>query len=194
MSLESMHTPSFDVGGAQKFLSFAIQFTPQYGDTFMEVLRIEVLAQVFIPRVLILMGLPVEPFWQFLTTDLEADIAQLTTSPAAMYALTLLNFPPPTSRRRRKWTSNARPDIGSKVSLPLMELIGAPAASSDREWRVTLIKAILNHKLPIQVSLRKISRLFLKNLDRRCVNADPNYGVGWFFCRKEGHGFTPPDS
>eukprot|EP00606_Chrysophyceae_sp_TOSAG23-5_P001046 GSChrysophyteH2.ASY1.ANO1.119.1 assembled CDS len=41
----------FDLGGAQKFLGFAIQFTPQYGDTFLELLRVEVLAQVILPRV-----------------------------------------------------------------------------------------------------------------------------------------------
>ena len=182
--LNPMHVASFDPGGAQKFLSFAIQFTPQYGDTFIEVLRVEVLAQIFLPRVLALMGLPVEPFLaNFLTTDLEADMAHLTTSSAAMYALTLLNSPPPHSARYRKWTSN-KSEIGSKLSLPLIDLIGAPAASSDREWRVSIIRAILDHQLSLHISEEDFSRLFLKNLYRRCVNADPNYGVGWFFCRK----------
>ena len=170
--LNPMHLSSFDVGNAQKFLSFAIQFTPQFGDTFMEVLRIEVIAQIFIPRILVIMGLPVEPFLtNFLSTDLESDIAQLITSSAAIYALTLLNSPPPNSVRRRRWTSN-KVEVGSKASLPVMDLIGAPADPPDREWRISAIRAILNHQLSLHVSQEDFSRLFLKNLDRRCVNAD----------------------
>ena len=60
--LNPMLTASFDVGMAQRFLSFAIQFTPQYGDTFIEELRIEIICQIFIPKVLCLLGLPIAPF------------------------------------------------------------------------------------------------------------------------------------
>lgn len=38
----SRHTNNryYDLGKAQKYLEFAIQFTPQYGDSFLELLRL----------------------------------------------------------------------------------------------------------------------------------------------------------
>ena len=30
----------FDLGQAHKYLEFAIQFTPQYGDSFLEIIRV----------------------------------------------------------------------------------------------------------------------------------------------------------
>jgi tetratricopeptide (TPR) repeat protein len=39
----------FDMSTAGTYLDFAIQFTPQYGDSFMECLRLELLAQVLLP-------------------------------------------------------------------------------------------------------------------------------------------------
>jgi la-related protein 1 len=38
----------FDLGTAQKSFSFAIQFTPQYGDTFIEYLRLELICHVIL--------------------------------------------------------------------------------------------------------------------------------------------------
>jgi la-related protein 1 len=37
---------NFDLGTAQQYLNFAIQFTPQYGDSFIEYLRLEIMTQV----------------------------------------------------------------------------------------------------------------------------------------------------
>jgi len=38
--------PTFDVGVARRYLSFAIQFTPQYGDSFLECMRMSLLQSV----------------------------------------------------------------------------------------------------------------------------------------------------
>ncbi len=38
----------FDMAAAQQSFAFAIQFTPQYGDTFIELLRLELLSQVIL--------------------------------------------------------------------------------------------------------------------------------------------------
>jgi tetratricopeptide (TPR) repeat protein len=72
----------FDLGLAQTQLSFAIQFTPQYGDTFIEYLRLEVLTQVLLPRVLAILGLPVGPFIaQFVNNDRESDSSTALLQP-----------------------------------------------------------------------------------------------------------------
>jgi tetratricopeptide (TPR) repeat protein len=64
----------FDLGKAQKYLSFSIQFTPQYGDSFIEYIRLEMLTQVFLPRVLLLLGVPVPYFFNLLENfDHESD-------------------------------------------------------------------------------------------------------------------------
>ena len=77
--LNPLQTHSFDLGRAQKYLGFAIQFTPQYGDTFIEYLRLELVCQVILPRVLAKLGIPLKPFLlRFLCCDEEADTAALT--------------------------------------------------------------------------------------------------------------------
>jgi tetratricopeptide (TPR) repeat protein len=64
----------FDLGKAQKYLSFSIQFTPQYGDSFIEYIRLEMLTQILLPRVLFLLGVPVNFFFSLLDNfDLESD-------------------------------------------------------------------------------------------------------------------------
>jgi len=69
---------SFDLSKAQRYLDFAIKFTPQYGDTFIEYLRVELLVQVVLPVVLGKLGIAVEPFLRrFLCADPEADTSIL---------------------------------------------------------------------------------------------------------------------
>ncbi len=65
---------SFDLSSAQRNLNFAIQFTPQYGDTFVEYMKLELICQTLLPRVLSLLGIPFIPFVrQFLSNDPESD-------------------------------------------------------------------------------------------------------------------------
>lgn len=72
--LNPLSTKYFDLGKAQKYLSFSIQFTPQYGDSFIEYIRLEMLTQVFLPRVLVLLGVPVPYFFSLLDNfDPESD-------------------------------------------------------------------------------------------------------------------------
>jgi la-related protein 1 len=69
---------SFDLSEAQRALSFAAQFTPQYGDTFIEYARLEMLCQVLLPQVLGLLRMPVQTFLQSrLSEDLDADLVDL---------------------------------------------------------------------------------------------------------------------
>ena len=72
--LNPLHISSFNLTNAIKFLSFAVQFTPQYGDTFIEYLRLELIIQIILPRVLNLLCMPIVPFFKkYLCADVEAD-------------------------------------------------------------------------------------------------------------------------
>lgn len=65
---------SFDLTLAQRHLCFAAQFTPQYGDTFLELLRLETLTQILLPIVLKSLQIPVKWFMAtFLSEDDESD-------------------------------------------------------------------------------------------------------------------------
>ena len=71
----------FDLCEAQRDLNFAIQFTPQYGDTFIEILRLEILSQIFLPKVLSVLGIPFRQFVNaFLSEDPESDILTVANS------------------------------------------------------------------------------------------------------------------
>ena len=80
--LNPLSVHCFDLSQAQRSLCFAIQFTPQYGDTFIEYVRLEMLCQVILPTVLELLGVPVIPFVQaYLYEDSESDIVEITRDP-----------------------------------------------------------------------------------------------------------------
>lgn len=77
-SLNPMNASVFDLGKSQQYLYFAIQFTPQYGDTFIEYLRLEMICQVFLPLILKRLGLPLTSFLTtFLSQDPEADTIEM---------------------------------------------------------------------------------------------------------------------
>lgn len=72
--LNPLSVEHFDLIKAQKYLSFAIQFTPQYGDSFIEYIRLELLIQVVLPRVLDLMGVSWATFLKCVEAlDQESD-------------------------------------------------------------------------------------------------------------------------
>lgn len=74
-SLNPLNTRSFDLGQSLRSLCFANQFTPQYGDTFIEYIRVELLAQVLLPRVLDALDLPLLSFLQaHLAEDEQSDL------------------------------------------------------------------------------------------------------------------------
>lgn len=77
--LNPLSAHCFDLSQAQRSLCFAIQFTPQYGDSFVEYVRLEMLCQVLLPRVLEVLGLPVVEFVRtFLSEDPESDLVEIT--------------------------------------------------------------------------------------------------------------------
>jgi hypothetical protein len=73
--LNPLNTNQFDLSQAQRSLSFAVQFTPQYGDTFIEWIRLEMICQLLLPKILDILKIPFFNFInEFLSEDLESDI------------------------------------------------------------------------------------------------------------------------
>lgn len=79
--LNPLNAAQFDLCQAQRSLCFAIQFTPQYGDSFIEYIRLEMISQVLLPKVLDALGLPYLPFLKkYLSVDLESDAQDINRS------------------------------------------------------------------------------------------------------------------
>eukprot|EP00624_Nannochloropsis_granulata_P001101 evm.model.NODE_14951_length_11981_cov_14.120358.2 len=121
---------NFDLNLAEKYLDFAIQFTPQYGDSFLELLRMVLLRQVVGPVAdRIIAGWSKE--------DPEGRVPEGTTAAAAAAAA-----------------------AGGRGAI-------AAAGISAEERSVEAFMATDT-----------------EDLELRCSNADPNYGLFWFHCRE----------
>lgn len=131
---------TFDVDRARRHLHFATKFTPQYGDSFVEGIRLEVVDKWLSP---------ISDFvWQKTNAGLCQGIHE------------------------------------GKLRSYVLEMADVLfIASSDDE-----ISATSPHRQLIQ-GVRKRFKNFhsctnLSDLRLACVNADPNYGSLWFFCRR----------
>jgi hypothetical protein len=146
--MNPLHLNSFDLSSAQKFLSFAVQFTPQYGDTFLELLRLEMLLQVILPRVLNILGMPIVPFFkEHLGHDVDADSVSVLS------------------------------DFGWLQTVLLEEehgmcVMSVPGVASERKTRRANIAALHSMHLDIGHHVEAYRNLQLKNLSRRyeCVS------------------------
>lgn len=139
---------NFDLTEAQRTLSYAILFTPQYGDSFIEYVRLEIISQVILPCVLRSVGIPVTMFMsQVLDKDVESDSYGLYR------------------------------DCQSK-KCPVSSMIYV-----NRDHRQGVLRAIQDLKHHLSCCVSDYDKVILDNLNRRCANADPNYGTAWFYCR-----------
>eukprot|EP00949_MAST-11_sp_MAST-11-sp1_P002065 g2065.t1 len=101
----------FDLERAKKYLDFSVQFTPQYGDSFLELMRLRML------------------------------------------------------KKMMKVVEATRGEMGEVCSL--YDVIQATVELWKRDGRHLL---------------REIK---LDDVRRRCLNADPNYGTIWFYCKRQ---------
>jgi tetratricopeptide (TPR) repeat protein len=86
--MNPMNISTFDLSLAQKYLAFAIQFTPQYGDAFIEYIRWEMLSQTLLPRILNGLNLQIKDFYErFLAHDAESDTPDLAGASTSADAL-----------------------------------------------------------------------------------------------------------
>jgi hypothetical protein len=79
--LNPLQVDSFDLAKAFRALNFAINFTPQYGDTFIEYLRAEMLSTCILPVVCQAVGLDCCAIAQrFLCCDEDSDLTHFMQS------------------------------------------------------------------------------------------------------------------
>ena len=139
----------------------------QYGDTFVEILRLEMLVQVVLPRVLIVLGYPVVPFLKrFLQEDVECDCVELMKDYGWLHSVCN--------------TDHAR---AHRAALPLVYPV--PATEGQREARRADMRAMDSLRYDIGHCVEAYQSTVVKSLARRCTNSDPNYGTVWFHCRQK---------
>lgn len=119
---------NFDLDLAEKYLDFAIQFTPQYGDSFLELLRMVLLRRVVGP-----VADRIVAGWS--KEDQEGSVPAGTTAAAAATA--------------------GGGDAMAAAGIPVKERSVEAFMATDTD-----------------------------DLELRCSNADPNYGLFWFHCRE----------
>ena len=150
--MNPLQLSSFDLSNAQKFLSFAVQFTPQYGDTFIEYLRLEMIIQVILPRVLFTLGIPVVSFFmKHLQYDVESDSFSISENNSWLAGITL---------------SDGEDVDDDKSQSCFMDV---PDADRRRRKRMENILKIEQVDFDIGHCVEAYKNLELKNLSRRCV-------------------------
>ena len=145
---------TFDLTEARRHLFFATRFTPQYGDSFLETMKLELLEQWIAP-IALNMWQVLQPLFLKRISDCPASdeidnvVADVVVS-AARQVLLALNSDETTSP-------------GDEVSDAEIQL----HSSLRKDLTVESCRATLDNS----------------ELERRCANADPNYGLLWFHCR-----------
>jgi len=145
---------TFDLQRSSRHLFFATKFTPQYGDGFLESLRLLIVDQLLVPISTVI--------WQESKNQLDAEQEVTWEEGLNNYIFSILLE---LVSIRESVTNEA---TNTEKSIPTMILLGKSS-----------IQAVIERLDPI-TSLRFID---ISKLELRCANADPNYGPLWFHCR-----------
>jgi tetratricopeptide (TPR) repeat protein len=149
---------TFDLTDARRHLFFATRFTPQYGDSFLETLKLEILEQWIAPVAL--------NMWQelkptFLKRLTEDDTGDNDKSLAEVVQMAV--------RKVLEAFSLARDDV-----------ITAHTGDEAAGGADTLLLVPLRQTLTADAAKTAIDNSVL---ELRCSNAGPNYGLLWFHSR-----------
>ena len=145
---------TFDLQRASRHLFFATKFTPQYGDGFLETLRLLILDQLLAPISTLI--------WEESKDQLKFDEDETWEAGFKKYIFDILRE---LNSVRESATNEAKCDA-EKATTKLVLGQSSTEAVIERLYCGTSLKFI------------DVSRLEL-----RCANADPNYGPLWFHCR-----------
>lgn len=144
------------------------------GDTFIEFLRLEMLVQTLLPRVLIVLGIPVIPFFKkFLSNDIEADSVDILNDPEWVQSV----------KNIEGYTMSGYNGDSDDTAEPSPFVIRAPAPAFERSRRRADILKMEKMEWDVGHCVDAYKNTFIKHLSRRCTNSDPNYGTAWFHCR-----------
>lgn len=141
----------FDLSSAHRCLAYAILFTPQYGDSFIERVRLELLCQVILPDIVRVLGIDLSLFY---SNMFECDIPE-----AAKDTFDYVEdfFVPLEST-----------EVGD-VGLSVVESTNASKVSdSERQHRRTRIENFYQMTTPSGYCAADFKRVLLKKLYRRC--------------------------
>ena len=179
----------FDLASAHRCLAYAIFFTPQYGDSFIERVRLELLCQVILPDVVCALGIDLQYFYH---NVFPCDIPEANED-TMEYVMGLV---------RVESTDCSVVNDGGFTGSHCRNSIGI--SEPERQHRRSRIDSLYRMSKPSCYCAADFKRVLLKKLYRRyrifiqilvfkspyffcssCVNADPNYGSLWFYCREK---------
>jgi tetratricopeptide (TPR) repeat protein len=145
---------TFDVDRARRHLFFATKFTPQYGDGFLETLRLELLDQFLVPLATKIWESTRKRFPVNVDSNRDDLVKYVFKISRAIFALTRMD--------QANESRNER-------------LPEAAAGIIDKDLAAE-IRKLFDPKTRDRI-------LDIDKLQLRCANADPNYGLLWFHCR-----------
>lgn len=149
----------FDLVLAQRYIDFAIQFTPQYGDSFMEHLRLSLLVEHVLPRAERLIQMCGAPQLGAIMQRLHESVHRAQDQPydkrSAMEEILRV-------------CSDAEALSATCILAPPREIFRALGREGQSRDSLTVAD---------------LEQAVFERLELRCTNADPNYGVMWFQCR-----------
>ncbi|KAL3915949.1 MAG: hypothetical protein SGILL_005403 [Bacillariaceae sp.] len=147
---------TFDLQRASRHLYFATKFTPQYGDGFLESLRLLIVAQLLMPIAALI--------WEETKGELVGESDEEWNESIVKYLFKLVCE---MYRIRDIFSPNddvVKPSDKNALDSYLGDII-------LRAFRERVYSESVTHFLDIS------------RLELRCGNADPNYGPMWFYCR-----------
>ena len=192
---------TFNLVSARRFLTFAVQFTPQYGDSFMEYLRLEMLEAAVLKRAK-------EGINEVLRLISESDLFRLSSSKKKGSQVYDVGGGSAAADDDDSVASSISSDEDS--DLKHLSLANEAAAARSLTDRVVCLAEkqgrLLSSHLPAEVDeepvintaerqresgnidyhalLEELMDIDTSELTLRCTNADPNYGSMWFICRR----------
>ena len=131
--------PTFHPASARKYLNYGIKFTPQYGDSFLETLRLDLLEHY------------VEPIAIYFGQLMENQLKNVARDDVALFFDSAVN----------------------SIQDACNSVTGCDTLEVHPNFPLALI-SLKNFKGSIGVK---------SDIELRCRNADPNYGLMWFYCR-----------
>jgi la-related protein 1 len=147
---------TFDLQRASRHLFFATKFTPQYGDGFLESLRLLIVFQLLLPIAALI--------WEETKEELVGESDQEWNESVVKYLFKYICE----IYRIRDDLSRSDDSVKETDENHFDSFLGDSIATALKE-RVYSDKVV--HFLDIS------------RLELRCSNADPNYGPMWFYCR-----------
>ena len=142
---------TFDLDRARRHFHFATRFTPQYGDGFVETIRLELIRQWIAPIAQYVWDKTKHGFKAGLGGAFEDGLTKYVTD--VSLAISIATIP-----QKRDTSTQPQKILYSEI--------------------VTTVRDRLD-----LASLE--SKIDLNDVTLACVNADPNYGLLWFHCRKK---------